>query len=393
MSTLTINNYKSEVERTLLTVLRLAFLRRSTVANLSALAALDVSATADGELAYVTDQARVYAYSRFSGAVVASPTIIAPTTIPSAYSGARWIRQESGVSYGPNWRAPVHARTSGKLQAIELFAGDGDTTQKWERVQAAAPALLVECTNDVLTPLSAGYPGALYRAELPFVLTVFSDNNRASPSSSWGSPASVSETDDPGPAAIIGDVRKVLAGLRGDDLGLDGLDRVEIGDSRLIDEEFAERFLVWELDVSVRCVVAIEDEDLDAMRIDVQPELADSQVAGRFDPLNYVATGYVVAPGAGLTAAPSAGIALIAGAAVASTPPDHTFTADRDTYRDLAADGTFTYVEAYRGHPAPAVTAGALRVGVTTTDASDIVADRILCSYAQTFRDSYQIAP
>lgn len=392
---LLLTNYKNEVERALMAVLRLAFLHRPVVASLAALAALNVEPVADGDLRWVTDQARVYAYSRFSGAVADALNVVAPTTIPAKFPRARWLRQESAATYGPNWRAPLHTVAAGKLRAVELYSGDGSSEEQWQRVEAASPAMLLEWRSDEPEGLSAGYQGSFYRIRMTYAVTVFSDNNRAAPHSSWGSPATLGETDDPGPAAIIGAMRKVCAGLKGGDLGLEGVDRVEIGASRLVDEQLAERWLVWEADLHLLLFVPNPDEDLDAMRVTVEPHLSDNPKPGHepFDPLNYVAQGYTITPVAGLTATPAAGVAVIAGSAVSSTPLARTFTAERDTYRDLKADGTFAYLEALPGRAAPAVTAGALRVGRTRTDAADVVEDEILCSWSEQFRAPYQVLP
>ena len=80
-TTLTLVNYRNVFEQALLTVLRLAFLVRSTVADLSALAALSAPSIAHGQQVYVTDQARVYVYDRFKGGTVSSPNVIAPAVI------------------------------------------------------------------------------------------------------------------------------------------------------------------------------------------------------------------------------------------------------------------------------------------------------------------------
>lgn len=430
MTPIYLHNYKNAVERQLMQVLQLAFQRRcaaSPVADLAALAAVDVTDLADGDLCYVTDAGggapRVYQYGRFAGSGVA------PATVPAAFPAARWVASTLPASYGPNWRAPLLSRATGTMQAVQLFAGEGSISDKFERLLAAAPALMLEHRADRIKALSVGFPGSHYQVDALYVVTVFSDNSRGSPHSSWGSPASTSETEDAGPAAIIGELRKVMAGLRGTDLGLGGPDdegidgsvaRVEIGDSRLVDEEYAERWLVWEMDLMVRLYVWNPDLDLDPLVIDAQPELSDSPppvavfaenmarlaegaaaryVLVHFDPLNYVASGgHIPVPAlASLTGTPAAGTAMVAGATCTFTAAAHTFTADRDTYRDLVPNGsggaTWTYVAVSRGAPVPAVTSGALRVGVTVTDASGIISDRYLCSYSSVYRERYQISP
>lgn len=390
--TMTLANYKTQVEQALVQVLRLALATRGTVADLAALAALDVSALAHGGLAYVTDQTRVYQLDMYSTAAHSSPNVIAPTTAHPVYAGARWVRVTSAATYGPNWRAPLHARSTGICRAVELYQGQEGEEAQFTRLLAQTPSLMLEANQDEPRPLSCGAPGSLYRSELPLTLTFFSDNYRGSPWAGHGSPTSLGETDDPGPAALIGEVRRILAGI---DLGLDGVDRVEIGSSRLVDEQLAERYQVWEMDLTVLCFPRVPDEDLDSPTvIQGQPELTDT-AAGKFDIQNFVSAGYHVAvpdPGS-LTATPAAGTAIVGGVAVSSTPLAKAFTASRDTYMDLKADGTFTYVEAYLGHPAPSVTTGALRVGRVVTDETKIVSFTYLCSTSMVYRAYYQIAP
>lgn len=394
MTTLTIVNYKTEVERALLRVLRLAFLaRRPAVASTAALQAVDVAAYLDGDLCYVTAEGCCYEYSRYSGAASSPPAVLLPITVPADFPGARWLRVQSPATFGPNWRALLQARQTGTCAAVELYTGDGGMQEIWQRVQAATPSLMLEWRQDAPRPLSCGYQGAKYRIDITYAVSVFSENLRGAPASSHGSPPALGETGDPGPAALIGQLRRVCAGLSGTDLDLVGVDRIEIGPSRLVEEELAERFLVWEAELKAICYVPIPDEDLDTLKIDVQPELSDSPPIGPFDPLNYVARGYTLSSAAGLTASWAAGVALIDGAGVSSAPVDTALGAAADVYRDLKPDGTFAITAVPWDAPAPALTSGALRVGVTRTDQTSVLRDQILCSYSQVYRDRYQVVP
>lgn len=391
MITLTIDGYKPLLEAQLLLALRLAFKRRTVVADLAALAALPVEAVADGDLAFVTAETRVYLYDRFSGAA-AGPGVVVPAALPTRHPGARWLAATLPATYGPDWRRLLQAQPTGLLREIELYTGDGGEDDRLERVYAATPSLLIEASGDSPSPLSCGRPGSYYRIDVSYTITVICENLRASPSSSWGSPASTGETDPP-PARVIGLLRKVFAGLGEAELDLQGLDRLEIGDSRLVQEDLGERLLAWEAELRAILYLHIPDEDLEPLLIDSQPLLADSPPGARFDPANYVASGYEVTPGPTLTATPSPGLALIAGSPVTSTPPAHTFGPGKDTYRDLAADGSISYSAVDPGHPAPAQAAGTLRLAVTATDATGITGDRWLCSYSQAWGPVRQVAP
>mgnify|MGYP006913924299 CR=1 FL=1 len=391
MSTqLTIANYRPLVESALTQVLRLAFLQRGTVANLAALASLDVTRYADAALVYVTDQTRVYQLSLLSGAAPSSPDVIAPSTPSAKYPRARWLRVTSSATYGPNAGAPLHSRSEGILRAVALYAGEGGADAQLAACMEAVPSIMIDQDGDTVAPLSAGYPGALYRVELGYAVMVFARDLRGAPQSILSTEAGAES-----PACIIGQLRKVLAGMSGDALGLEGVDRIEIGDSALVQEGEAERAHVYSAAITVICYVTNPDEDLVGLVIDAQPELTDAAQGGRFDTLNYVAQGYyfAVPVPASLTAQLAAGVATIAGSAVASSPAAHTFTASRDTYCDLAADGSVTYSEVYPDHAAPSQADGTLRLGVVTTDAAGVTGWRTLCSYSEVLRSYYQIAP
>lgn len=388
MSTqLTIANYRPLVESALTQVLRLAFLKRGTVANLAALAALDVTRYADAELVYVTDQTRVYQLSLLSGAAASSPDVIAPGAASAKYPRARWLRVTSSATYGPNAGAPLHSRSEGILRAVALYAGEGGAAAQLAACMEAMPALMLDQDGESKQPLSAGYPGSLYRVELRYACMVFTSDLRGAPSSILST-----ESGAESPACIIGQISKVLAGIGGDALGLEGLDRIEIGDAQLVEEDETERRYVYSLALTALCFVTNPDEDLTALYIDAQPELPDGP--GRFDVLNFVAQGYYVPlDPASLTAQLAAGVATIAGSAVASSPAAHTFTASRDTYCDLAADGSVTYSPVYPDHAAPSQADGTLRLGVVRTDAAGVTGWQALCSYSEVLRSYYQIAP
>ena len=390
MIQLTLENYRQLVEGALTQVLRLAFLKRSTVADLAALAALPDGNFSDLDLVYVTSEARVYQLSLLSGAAVSSPDVIAPTTPRSDFPRARWLRVTSSATYGPNAGAPLHARSTGLLKAVALYAGEGGASAQLAACMGAVPSVMIDQDGESKQPLSAGYPGSLYRVDLRYACMVFTSDLRGAPSSILST-----ESGAESPAYIIGQISKVLAGIGGDALGLEGLDRVEIGDAQLVEEDETERRYVYSLALALTCYVTNPDEDLTALYIDAQPELTDAAQGGRFDVLNFVAQGYYIAVPvpASLTAQLVAGVATIAGSAVASSPAAHAFTASRDTYVDLAADGSVSYSPVHIDHAAPSQADGTLRLGVVRTDATGVTGWRTLCSYSEVLRSYYQIAP
>ena len=114
------------------------------------------------------------------------------------------------------------------------------------------------------------------------------------------------------------------------------------------------------------------------------------------DPDNYRVFGLEIAEGAGFSKAPSDGAVMMGGVGMTVTGlTTHTFTPQRVTYRDLQSDGEFNYLEVYFDEPAfaPAVTNGALRIGLTKTDLTGVTEDRILIVTVADFGPNNQAFP
>ena len=194
-------------------------------------------------------------------------------------------------------------------------------------------------------------------------------------------------------------MKAALAGRSGEDLGQEGIAYVEIGAEAPLYRSLAERRFVYSLAVRVHATVHTPDTDLVAFtEARVQYELADLHAtAPAFDESNYVASGIAVdIAGTGLAADVSAGAAFVGGVAVAyAGEAMHVFAPDRWTYRDLTAAGALVFVAGLPRQPAPPVTAGALRVGVTVADSADVVADAYLAATMTQFNpgDPDRIVP
>lgn len=114
------------------------------------------------------------------------------------------------------------------------------------------------------------------------------------------------------------------------------------------------------------------------------------------DPDNYLVAGLDVSVGTGFIKAPSDGTVVMGGVTMTITGiAVHAFTAQRTTYRDLKSDGTFAYLEAYFDEEAfaPAVTDGALRIGLTKTDTTGVTEDRILVFHLYDMGPDNQVFP
>jgi hypothetical protein len=366
-------------EQTVLEILELGLqVRLAPVADTAALAAAAVTTTRDRALRYVTAENRVYRWSAASTAAHAPPNVVQPQAAPP---NGRWLRVTSPSTFGPNLNAPLHSRQTGYVRWVRLYQGPDTLDDQQVGVDGQTPALLIHWVGD-RPEARSNRPGALYWNVHDFQVQCLSSCLRPPPATRWGSPIPAELAQDPGLHRLMGDVRYLLAGV---DVGEPGIESIEIGAGAIVDEDLEERLHVGQVQVLVRTSWRIPDEDLADMALQVNPKWTDFQDPPRFDPLNYVASGYIIQVGAGLTRTPAPGSAFIAGVALSSSPAARTFSADRDTYRDLKPDGTFTYLEVAVGAKPPAVTAGALRVGVTTTNGADIIQDKILCSYSVPF--------
>jgi Bacteriophage tail sheath protein len=93
-----------------------------------------------------------------------------------------------------------------------------------------------------------------------------------------------------------------------------------------------------------------------------------------------VEQGLAVPTGVGFTKSIGGGRARVDGTVVEVAASPQTFPPQKDVYRDLAADGSWSFFSAAVGAaPAPPL-AHRLRVGVTTTDAAGVIADRFVAA-------------
>lgn len=68
----------------------------------------------------------------------------------------------------------------------------------------------------------------------------------------------------------------------------------------------------------------------------------------------------------------AAGVAYIDQVKATITGDTKSFTASKDTYIDVKADGTYTYIEEILNDPAPALTADSIRLAKVVTDGTEI---------------------
>lgn len=377
--TLDVRTQVATVERFVWQVLRLGLMSRGpAVADIAALRAAPVVTAKDGALRYVTAAANLFEWAPASTLADDGVNVVQPTTPPKpGLVNGRWLRVSHPSTFGPHAGRPLQSRPTGYVPAVVLYQNEDDDKPIVE-VFGQTPAILVEWLGDDPRARSQ-YAGALYWDEHRLLVTCISQCLRPSPGALLGSILSGEALKDPGAHRMIGDVRYLLAGVQ---TGDPGIESIEIGPAHIVEISLGQRLVVASAEVLVRTSWTIPDEDLEAMAWQVDPKHPTTfEDDDAFDPLNYVASGYTVQQGPGLTRTPAPGAAFINATVVSSAPGSKTFTASRDTYRDLKPDGDLVYTEVLVGAPAPPRTSGWLRLGVTRTDASDIVLDKVLASY------------
>lgn len=388
--TLLIEESIVRVERALLDAVTLGMLvRLPPVPDVPALRATPTqgasgSARRDGDLVFVTSAGGCYRWSVTSTATDDGALVIRPA---DAGATGRWLLASSTARLGGQY---LHQIPTGILRTALLHNGDFSDEVLQSRIFGQAPCVAIHFGGEDHQALSQ-VPGALYRYRADFELWSVSRNYRSGPEAALGSPISAEAAADPGVMAIHGQLKRLLAGV---DLGVSGIEQVEIGRGHLEQASEAERLFVMSLAVQVRGAVHSPDADGEHVLVtgvDAQPYVTDLHGEVAFDPANHVVSGIDVNLGLGLAHTVSAGSAYVGGQLVLVAETPVTFVESADTYRDLLPDGSLAFTAVSIGGEPPPVAPGALRVGVTTTDSAGVVAERYLVAISYPFGRSVPI--
>lgn len=383
------------VQDAIVSTITLALGVRETAADLTALAAIPsrsggTIAILDRKLCYVTGPATVYRFSQYSTAAPDGTNTIAPNDASGA--SGRWLLMSSTILDATG--TALSSVPSGYLRRVMVWAGERSDKIWKVRILGQRPAVILQFTGETKT-IRANQRGALTEKTYHFSLWGVSQNLRPDIEGEKGSPIAAESAADPGVARIMGDLEYLLDGLRGVDMGIDGLDFLQFGANQTGIEDYDGREFVWTAPLDVRVTIGKEDPArAELTSLYVQPYNVQLHSQSTFDSLNYVQGGLAIAIGAGFSKAPSDGSAVIAGAVVTVTSAAaHSFTANRATWRDLNANGSWTYTETYTDGTPPTLAAGALRVAVTFTDFAGVVDDRFIAATAQPAGPNNQILP
>lgn len=306
----------------------------------------------------------------------------------------RWLRWTSEVYFAPvvgGNSMTLDQITSGPLARVVL----ADPTQTDEELRnlvfGQVPSVLIVPDGDDPTDLTVGNRWA---TSYSFEIMIVTENLRDRREASLGS--AVPNDQPMGGNAIDGQI-KALLGYAGLSAAEDGLVEIRLGGGRITSSNNGQRLVVRRRTIDVIITEELTNapnESIPVGEIDAAAHLAalaveqpatttleeDPPIA---DPDDYLVSGMLVAyPLPGLTQPITAGSAVISGAPVAYAGQSFSFAAMSDTYRDLRPDGTMNMQAVALDGPQPPLTAGALRIGVTRSSTTGIVADVIL---AQTY--------
>ena len=324
----------------------------------------------------------VYRWSATSAAADNGDTTIAPADRLTAHLPGRWLKTSAVLD-------------GGFLDAVRLYEGEDTEELILDKVLGAVPSCLVVWRGEDHA-LKSVQPGALYEFPVDFEIWVSSRSLRSGNEALLGSPIADEAAADPGILNAIGRVKKVLAGS---DLGIGpGVDYVQLGAHLPKLQSLSERQFVHALKIRVKASLHIPDAPGEDVPLDqgsgtsglfLQPVLVEVGAAGTFDPTSYrvhgldVDLGHLAAPG--VTSVIHAGEVVIGGGVpIATAETVFDFGPNHDVYRDVLPNGVVQLSAFPIDAAPPPIAPGAIRVGVSRTNPTDVIADRFLIGTAQT---------
>jgi phage gp37-like protein len=381
MAELTLRNARTSIERGIVRALANAYkVRQPAAATVAALRLLTSASIPHDTYRVVTASGVAYRWDRYSASADNGTSIIKPLDLLATKPG-RWLSTGSEVS-------------SGYLKQVEAYNGQGAIEDVCERLLGQKPSVLVVWTG-ANHKLESWNHGALWYYDCDFDIWVFASNLRDGFETEEGSSVSAELSADPGVNAVLGDIKTILAGSTYD---LESVAYTDLGKETRIAEDQASRTALERLSITVRATLHNPDtdlEELDDTFIVVQHQLAETpeNLRAGIGPDDYVVSGCAIPTGGSLTQTPDAGSAYVGSSLVSVVQTAHTFGATKHTYRDLAADGTYSYTEVDYYQTPPDPEDGTLRVGVTVTDGSSVTFDRILADSLIDYGEPYNVPP
>lgn len=407
-----------QVEQALVRRLALAFKeRRPPVLDKPALRAIGPRTLYPGDLVYVQQVGRCFAWAAGRSEPDDDGSTIAPTNWTHPATGVQlpgvWVEQTDATPYArredPHTR-PLCAIPDGYLRSVELYQGRPDTEDLFNRFTGRRPLLAVRYAGDTRKRQTTS--PATYRVEMQFQLIGLSYHPRRGGEALEGATIASQAADaatqrvieqDPGLFSILGDADDCAQGDSDVQTGyyhlVPGVDTVLPTGHQILQELQAQRLFVGASNITVVCNVHRPDRDTErfySLGLTTQAVNQHQVTAAAVRPDNAVLQGLDVPwPQVGLRTAPRPGRVAVAGRVFALSPSQVTFTANSDTYRYCSADGRLLYQVFPAGSEPPTTPPGALLIGVTTTDGVGIVFDEFVCATVidQDQRDLETVAP
>lgn len=317
-------------------------------------------------------------------------SVIKPTDVSA---NGRWHAWTSSVRFAPTVGGNsyyLHELQSGPLKQVIVLDKGMEADEISRLILGQIPAVVIEASGD--DPDDMGqHVGWRYDTEFEFKISVVGQNMRAHREATHGG-ASVGDSD-PGVNSIDGLIASLLGGVALNP-GQESVRVVKLGRGDNYVSELGQRRVIRERAYRLLCTVENPPAPNDAGVLDdftLQAQMTDLHDQSEADLENYVVSGIEVIVDTGLTQMITIGSAFVAGTEVSYAGASHLFTANSDTYRDLKPNGTLQFVVVDVGAEEPAVTATALRIGVTRTDATSVVSDRYISITKQDYAAEFEI--
>lgn len=371
--------------------------RIATVSNVSNLRAFVTQGQTGGvlnndSLAVIVVGGLVTASYRWSQESVAADngtTVIKPDDI--TFSG-RWIAWTSTIRFSPQVGGDsflLHEIPQGPLERVIVLNKSMDGAEISALISGQVPSAMIEATDDIPEDMTLD-TGYRWDTRYEFTVSVIAQNLRDRRQSTHGS------TLDPSIGAnLLDGFIKALFGGTNITPEESGIRNIQVGRGMNWYSTEAQRRVIRSRGFTIQATEAnpqAPNEVGPAQEVDAQAELTDlgDHADESFDISNYVSGGMTVGLGPGLTKTVTAGTAQLAGLTVTYAGQLKTFTASVDTYRDLLPNGSMVFVEAAFDQDV-AVTPNAMRVGMTRTDGSGVLSDRMIAETRIPFMNPLQI--
>lgn len=335
-----------------------------------------------------------YRWSPWSATADNGTSVIAPNDAPIV--PGRWIQWTSQLRFSPVVGGPasyLHLLQSGPLQRVIVLDRSMEEDEIGSMISGQVPAVVIEASGDSPEDmtLSTGYR---YSTGYDFKVSVIAQNLRDYREHAHDSAFTPDAPSVLGANTIDGFIKALLGGTHLSAL-IDGIRNVKIGHGENWFSEFGQRrvirshsFLFQVTEVNP----AAPGDFGPAEELRLQSELTDlHDQPPPFTLDTYLISGATVPVGPGLVKPVLAGSAVLAQLPVAYAGQLFTFLAYADTYRDLLPSGAMVFLPVATESEAPALTPTAVRVGMTRTDGSGTIGDRLIIATREPYGNPFVV--